>query len=117
MAEEWLLVKRGLYYRPEGIGYTGIRDNAGRYSREEAESTIGPEVTMVRLEDAPEFTDACFEDLARDHLRKQLDAALALVATIKREIGTWDMEGPDGLTTVGEFIDATLSSSTTKAAA
>ena len=33
----------------------------------------GNDVTMVRLSEAPEFTRACFDDLARDHLRKQRD--------------------------------------------
>lgn len=71
MSGEWLLVKRDLYYRPGSIGYTGIRDNAGRFSHEEASKIAGNEVSMVRLEDAPEFTNACFDDLARNHLIKQ----------------------------------------------
>jgi len=71
---EWLIVKRDLYYRPNACGYTGIRDNAGRYSYAEAKSHVYPhdeEVTMVRLEDAPEITKACFSDLAIKHLQEK----------------------------------------------
>lgn len=62
----WLVIKRDLYYRPNGQGYTGIRDHAGRYSYEEAKAQGGVEhgISIVRLRDAPEFTRACFPDLA-----------------------------------------------------
>lgn len=82
----WLLKKRDLYYRPAGSGYTGIRDHAGRYTEELARHYVGDGssgVSMVRLTDAPEFTGACFDDLARDHLIKQRDELLAaLVAAL-----------------------------------
>lgn len=84
MPDEWLLVKRDLYYRPEGKGYTGIRDHAGRYSHDEALATAKNGVSMVKLEDAPEFSKACYDDLARDHLAKQRDEARAgLVAAVR----------------------------------
>lgn len=84
MQDAWLLVKRDLYYRPNGEGYTGIRDNAGRYTYEEAKAHChdvpgGNPVTMVRLSEAPEFTRACFDDLARAHLQKQRDKLQAAV--------------------------------------
>lgn len=75
---EWLLVKRGLYYRPNNCGYTGIRDHAGLYSEDEARSSVGDGasgVKMIRLADAPEFSEACFQDLALAHLKKKLDEA------------------------------------------
>lgn len=75
---DYLLIKRDLYWRPGGMGYTGIKDNAGRYSREEAEKIVGHGVTMVPFDEAPDFTNACFDDLARDHLIKQRDEALAM---------------------------------------
>lgn len=37
---------------------------------------------MVRLADAPEFSEACFDDLARAHLAKQRDLALAALEKI-----------------------------------
>lgn len=78
----WLLMKRDLYERPGHMGYTGIRDNAGRFAEEDAKSSVGDGgygVTMIRLENAPEFTSACFDDLARDHLARKRDDALAMV--------------------------------------
>lgn len=79
MAEQaWLLLKRGLYWRPNDCGYTGIRDHAARYTEAEAKSRArdgSSGVTMVRLEDAPEFSEACYEDLARAHLAQQRAAA------------------------------------------
>lgn len=77
MATEWLLMKRGLYYRPDDCGYTGIRDHAGRYSFEEAQDRASNGVTIISLADAPEFSEACFDDLARKHLTEQRDAIRA----------------------------------------
>lgn len=72
--DKWLIIKRDLYYRPEARGYTGIRDEAGRYSYDEAVSRIHPGVTIVREKHAPEFTRACFEDYKSNHLIAQRDA-------------------------------------------
>jgi hypothetical protein len=85
MAEEYLIVKRGLYYRPDNCGYTGIRDHAGRYSLAEAQESVKPGngVSMVRAADAPEFSAACFDDLARAHLASQRDAALKALKAAK----------------------------------
>lgn len=96
MSEQWLLIKRGLYYMPNDCGYTGIRDHAGRYTAEEARARLGSGVTMTRLCDAPEFTDACYDDLAIAHLTKQRDAlrhALEAVMPIAEAFkGRIDME-------------------------
>lgn len=75
----YLLMKRGLYYRPDAMGYTGIKDHAGRYSKEDAEGHADPAsgVTMVSEAQAAEFSPGCFDDLARAHLLKQRDAAEA----------------------------------------
>lgn len=75
----YLLMKRGLYYRPDAMGYTGIKDHAGRYSKDDAEDHADPAsgVTMVSEAEAPEFSPNCFDDLARAHLLKQRDAAEA----------------------------------------
>lgn len=81
---DWLIVKRGLYYKPDNCGYTGIRDHAGRYSREEAEASArNPAVSIVRLADAPEFSEACFDDLARAHLIEQRDSLQSQVERLK----------------------------------
>ena len=75
MEDAWLIVKRDLYYRPQGQGYTGIRDNAGRYTHEEALAHHNPESgeSIVRLADAPEFTKSCWDDVARKHLQGKID--------------------------------------------
>lgn len=65
-AREYLLVKRGLYYRPDNQGYTGIRDLAGRYFESDASPEDG--VTAVHHEEAPLFSAACFDDLKVKHL-------------------------------------------------
>ena len=80
----YLIVKRDLYYRPNSIGYTGIRDNAGRWPKAEAELMICPHegVTMIAESEAPEFTGACYDDLARKHLAEQRDALRADVTSL-----------------------------------
>ncbi|RWO20712.1 hypothetical protein [Mesorhizobium sp.] len=85
----WLLVKRGLYERSDHMGYTGIRDHAGRYTEEEAKDSVRDGrygVSMVRLEDAPEFTDACFDDLARKHLQDKIAAQAAEISALRGEL-------------------------------
>jgi hypothetical protein len=74
MSEQYVILKRGLFYAPDAQGYTGIRDLAGRYSKADAEAEARIEgVSCMPLSAAPEFTDACFGDLARKHLAGQRD--------------------------------------------
>lgn len=79
--EYWLVVKRGLYYKPDDCGYTGIRDHAGRYTHDEAKARECPDsgVTIVRLDDAPEFTKNCFEDYVLKYLKEQRDELRAML--------------------------------------
>jgi hypothetical protein len=79
----WLLMKRGLYYRPNDCGYTGIRDHAGRYSAEDAKARLHDGVTMVREDVAAEFSPACFADLALAHVLKQRDEATAEIVRLR----------------------------------
>jgi len=80
----FLLMKRGLYYRPNAMGYTGIKDHAGRYTEDEARSHAEwpSGVTAIRAVDAPDFSEACFDDLARAHLTKKLDEAKQTIAAL-----------------------------------
>ncbi|TJW49325.1 MAG: hypothetical protein E5X65_34345 [Mesorhizobium sp.] len=68
-------MKRDLYERPGHQGYTGIRDNAGRFTLAEAKDSVRDGqygVTLIRLADAPEFTNASYDDVAREHLRAKI---------------------------------------------
>ena len=71
----YLLVKRDLYYAPNNKGYTGIKDKAGRYFASDALSDCG--VTAIHEDDAPDFTKACYADLARDHLQEKVGSLRA----------------------------------------
>jgi len=67
----YLLVKRGLYYAPHNKGYTGVKELAGRYLAVDARPDAG--VTAVHEDDAPEFSQACWPEVARDHLAKKVN--------------------------------------------
>lgn len=86
--ERYLLMKRGVYYRPDWCGYTGIKDHAGLYSEYEARSHADPVsgVTMIREADAPEFSPKCYDDVARSHLLKQRDEAASRIATLEAQL-------------------------------
>lgn len=87
LAGPYLLVKRGLYYRPNSHGYTGIKDYAGRYTLAEAldhEDDISG-VTAVREADAPMFSERCLDDVARIHLTNKLAVAEAELSGWKAE--------------------------------
>ena len=77
----YLLVKRGLYYRPDNCGYTGIKEHAGRYREVDALGLDG--VMAIHEDEAPDYSSACFEDLKEAHLKSRiaaLEAALKLAA-------------------------------------
>jgi hypothetical protein len=90
----FLLMKRGLYYRPDNCGYTGIKDHAGRYLAEDARPDSG--VTAIHEDEAPDFSPACFDDLAREHLQQQItrlrserDRLQAELSAIKSNTWCW----------------------------
>lgn len=68
--EEYYIMSHGLYFRPDCRGYTGIRDQAGLYTKEKAESY--PEAKAIHKNEAPEFTSACYEDSKVKHLKKKI---------------------------------------------
>lgn len=83
LTDEWLLVKRDLYFRPGCKGYTGIRDEAGRYSYDFARSYENSETSMVHVSEAPEFRATAFSDLVVAHLIKQRDEVRAALTAAK----------------------------------
>ena len=82
----FLLVKRGLYYRPDNCGYTGIKDRAGRYLESDAMPLSG--VTAIAEEDAPMFSSACFEDIKIDYLLTKITDLEALVGELGEALVT-----------------------------
>ncbi|TXN24009.1 hypothetical protein [Methylobacterium sp. WL9] len=79
-AAPYVLMKRGLYWCPNGQGYTGVLAEAGRYSEEAARARHGHEpgsTTMRLASDCAEFAPACWPETQIKVLRAQRDAALA----------------------------------------
>lgn len=77
MTGKFLLLKRGLFYRPDAAGYTGIKEKAGRYDLTDAMSHTDPisGVTMIAEELAPEFSPECCLGVKAEHLMRQRDEA------------------------------------------
>lgn len=85
MEMHFLLVKRGLYYRPNNQGYTGIKDHAGRYREVDALGLDG--VAAIHEDDAPEYSSMCFADLAQKHLAEKLQASADRIEKLERALG------------------------------
>lgn len=69
----WLLIKRGLYWRPDSAGYTGLRREAGRYDARESEARLNDGVTRIPEVDAPEFAPSCCMEVKMRELQRQND--------------------------------------------
>lgn len=77
--QKFLILKRDLYYKPDGKGYTGIKEHAGRYSLDEVavhfpnmESRNQDGMSFISEEDAPEFSKACWEEVKIAHLKGKI---------------------------------------------
>jgi len=79
LARDYVLVKRGLYYRPNSMGYTGVLDDAGRYTAEEARfhSDHCDGVRGILASEAPRFSQACWPEIVTRTLTNDLRAAEA----------------------------------------
>ena len=92
--ELFLILKSDLYEMPNHRGYTGIKDNAGRYTLEEVAMSVPPDkyfptnehVYFIKEEDAPEYTHACYWDLREVHLKKKLLAHAERIAELEAEL-------------------------------
>lgn len=96
---QYVLLKRDLYENPRHQGYTGIRDKAGVWT--ESEATAGDVPIKAKydpydrdhyalpLTEAPEFTQACWPELARDHLLAQRDSLRKENAGLRAAIKLW----------------------------
>jgi hypothetical protein len=88
---EYLLVKRGLYYRPDRKGYTGIKSEAGRYLESDATPDCG--VFAVHQDGAPQFSERCFPDVAITHLNRTItEMADALRVLIEQREGHYSTD-------------------------
>ena len=74
--QEFLIEKRGLYYRADNAGYTGLKSEAGRYSFDEAAIHAGPNgpdgptdgMGIWLAHDAPDYSTKCPWDV---HMKDQ----------------------------------------------
>lgn len=80
----FLLVKRGLYYRPANAGYTGLKREAGRYHASEAPAASG--VTAIHEDDALEFSPACWEETKLAEKDTTIAALKAELAEARRAL-------------------------------
>jgi len=89
MSEQFLIEKRGYYYRPNAQGYTALKEEAGRYSFEDAAEYSGPNgpdgsqdgIVIWCEADAPEYSRSCDAITKERHIKAKLVEALeALLA-------------------------------------
>lgn len=83
--DRYLLLKRGLYWRPNSLGYTGAKVAAGRYTLEEAKSLANDGVSYVAESKAPLVSpSACPAAVAGDY-EAQIARIRAEAAAEERE--------------------------------
>lgn len=69
---EYVLIKRGLYWRPNSQGYTGLLVEAGLYSLAEAKEAMKGESTYMLASEAPLYAPKCCEDIkVADQAKRQ----------------------------------------------
>ena len=89
MAEpQFLIMKAGLFYRPRMGGYTGVKDEAGRYSKEEARRLCDrrADVSYMPEGDAPDYAPACFWDIRLEHEARRAETRADFLAAALRQI-------------------------------
>jgi uncharacterized small protein (DUF1192 family) len=88
LEDGWVLIKRGLYWRPDAQGYTGLKSAAGRYSDAEASaySAGGSGTTKQRWSLASELSPACSDEMARKHFEAKAAAADARITALQAEV-------------------------------
>ncbi len=69
--EGYVLIKRGLYWRPNAQGYTGILSEAGIYSDEDSAAYLDEGVTRQLASAAMEVAAATYSDWACDYWREK----------------------------------------------
>lgn len=86
--DRYLIVKRGLYYRPNSCGYTGIKSEAGVYPLAIAEQHADIEggVSYCHHDDAPDYAPATFPDLMAADLTRRAESAEAQLSAVMAEL-------------------------------
>ena len=115
-SDAYLIVKHGLYYKPKSQGYIGIRDLAGRFSLDEVATLLPNQdspnqdgMTFVHADDAPEFSDACWDDVKARWLMQQRDEARAALQDEKEHANVgygWLSFAKDNLGFSGGILEA-----------
>jgi len=82
MSDKYLLVKRGLYWRPYAHGYTGLKSEAGRYDYYSAVERINDDVTMTKESDAPSIARGCSDIVTYTRYIAALEARCASYAPL-----------------------------------
>lgn len=93
----YLIEKRGLYYRPDAKGYTGLKSEAGLYELEQValhfpnfDSPNQGGMTFVEVDDAPDYSSACPWDVKMKR-EAYLEGYLDAVENAVRKQGTDQM--------------------------
>jgi len=83
----YLIMKRGLYYKPNSCGYTGVKDRAGRYSLTETAvhfpNVSDSGLSYIHEDEAPDYSEACWDDVKQEHIIEKKDAE---ILALKNEI-------------------------------
>lgn len=91
VSDGWLLVKRGLYWRPYAQGYTGLKEEAGVYSDEQSAAYRDhddEEVTIrIRVSEADDIAPGCSDEVRARYWQKRAEAAEAERDTLKELLG------------------------------
>lgn len=81
IGRRYLLVKRGLYYGPDNMGYTGVKERAGRYTQADADFYADDDqVTAILEDEAPMFAPACWNEVKVEYLLAQIASLTAQLA-------------------------------------
>ncbi|MBN6820657.1 hypothetical protein JRF84_13820 [Methylobacterium organophilum] len=95
----YVLIKRGLYWRPNAMGYTGVLAEAGFYTEADARARAdGDGTTMQLASEATEFAPACWQETKIAVLSQQVAHLRAENANLRDRVREAEGAGrdPDG---------------------
>jgi plasmid stability protein len=99
VSDGWLLVKRGLYWRPNAQGYTGLKEEAGVYSDEQSAAYRDHddvEVTIrIRASEADDIAPGCSAETEARYWKKRAETAEAerdMLAKAASVFSKWTLE-------------------------